>query len=80
MYLGEAVDEDGNTIPAMPMAAADKSVFLAWFKLNDVTAEPDTNDAKALRDQFEEAIKEKREKRAEALVAEADSPLAQFMR
>lgn len=78
MYLGLAQDEDGNAIPPMPMAAADKSVFLAWFKLNDITAEPDTTDASKLKEQFQEVIKEKRDKRASQLVADDGDAMAQF--
>lgn len=80
MYLGNALDEEGKPLPPIPMAAADKSVFLAWFKLNNVTADPDSDASKGLAAAFSEAVDEKRKARAALLtsVTAEDDVLKQF--
>jgi hypothetical protein len=80
LYLGECADEDGNTIPPMPMAAADKSVYIAWFKMNDCTAEPDSSEYQALRKAFSDVAEVKSEERAKMLTSllETNDPLQAF--
>jgi hypothetical protein len=87
MYMG--LSEDGTTDPdatVIPMSAADKAVYIAFFKQNGITAEPDSDAMANLRDAFSKDVETRRAARAALLVsevtAEAEDPshdLSQFV-
>lgn len=51
-----------------PLAAADKSVIAKFLKDNDITADADSQEFQALRDEFEDELEAKRKAKAKAIL------------
>lgn len=53
----------------VPLPAADKSVIAKFLKDNDITADADSAEMQDLRDEFQEALDNKRKERASAILS-----------
>lgn len=51
-----------------PLPAADKSVIAKFLKDNDITADADSTEFQALRDEFEDELEAKRKAKAQSIL------------
>lgn len=76
MFTEALIDEvEQSKKDEVPLPAADKSVIAKFLKDNDITADADSSEMQALRNEFDEDLEKRRKARADEILNRvADSP------